>query len=84
MVGFLNHWFKALVVVKKSYVIINIERCKGCYLCVETCPRKCIGHDSQLNAAGYYPACVVENGCIGCALCGIICPDAAIEVFKEE
>ena len=40
-----------------------------------------VGH--EVNSKGY-PFVVVEKAedCIGCAICGRMCPDAAIEVYK--
>ena len=66
-------------------IIINTERCKGCSLCVESCPRNLIVMADCLNAAGYYPARLREDGeCIGCALCATVCPDVAIEVVRDD
>jgi len=38
----------------------------------------------KINAAGYFPA-VFNDGCecTGCAICAIVCPEAAIEVYRE-
>jgi 2-oxoglutarate ferredoxin oxidoreductase subunit delta len=64
-------------------IIINTERCKGCGLCVDLCPKKCILISKQSNKAGYLPAEVVNIYCIGCCTCALVCPDAVIEVFKD-
>ena len=65
-------------------VIINIERCKGCGLCENVCPKKVINIDkSKLNSKGYHPACADDqSNCISCAMCGMICPDVAIKIQK--
>ena len=65
-------------------IIIDTERCKGCGLCVEVCPKSCIVISKQSNKNGYFPAEVDNTGCTGCANCAIICPDAAIEVFADS
>jgi 2-oxoglutarate ferredoxin oxidoreductase subunit delta len=38
----------------------------------------------KINAAGYFPV-VFNDGseCTGCAICAIVCPEAAIEVYRE-
>jgi len=72
----------------KGYVMIDPELCKGCYLCVSVCPRKTLGISRMINQKGYYPAEFQggeegEKQCTGCANCAIICPDIAIEVYRE-
>ncbi|NLX63614.1 MAG: 4Fe-4S dicluster domain-containing protein [Clostridiaceae bacterium] len=65
-------------------VTFREDRCKGCGLCIEVCPKKIIveNHD-RINAKGYFPAEVVEmDKCIGCAFCATICPDCVITVEK--
>jgi 2-oxoglutarate ferredoxin oxidoreductase subunit delta len=63
---------------------IIFERCKGCYLCVDACPKHLIEQGTDLNASGYYPARpTTENTCTACAICATVCPDVAIEVFKD-
>ena len=67
-------------------VIIDRERCKGCGLCVEVCPKGILRTAQQTNKNGYFPAERAEDamGCVGCALCALICPDVAIEVMQED
>ena len=65
-------------------VSVNIDRCKGCGLCVQACPKKimelCQG---LMNAKGHHPAQVIEQDkCIACAFCAVMCPDVAITVEK--
>lgn len=64
---------------------INWERCKGCGLCIETCPKNIIAlADKKVNSHGYpYVVCTDDASCIGCASCGIVCPDGCITVYKE-
>jgi len=69
----------------KGKVIFDINRCKGCELCITVCPVKIIALDETgNNAKGYAPACVKElDKCIGCGFCAIICPDVVITVERE-
>ncbi len=65
-------------------VTINVERCKGCGLCVRACPKKIVElSKTKLNSKGYHPAEVVRpEECIGCKSCALTCPDAVIEITK--
>ena len=67
-----------------GYIEIDANRCKGCYLCITSCPRQLIEIGGQLNIGGYYPA-VPKNaeGCTACGLCWQVCPDVAICVYKH-
>jgi 2-oxoglutarate ferredoxin oxidoreductase subunit delta len=64
-------------------VIFNVERCKGCELCMSVCPKKIIRMADRYNSQGFSPAEVVDQDqCIGCAFCARMCPDVVIEVYK--
>ncbi|MBP7527803.1 MAG: ferredoxin family protein [Syntrophorhabdaceae bacterium] len=68
----------------KGTINIDQERCKGCALCIEFCPKKVIKLSDRLNAKGYFVA-VFDDGkeCTGCATCAVMCPEVAIEVMKS-
>lgn len=62
---------------------INPEKCKGCFLCLEFCPKKLIQESKGLNKKGVKFAEFVDDGsCLGCQMCAVICPDCCIEVWK--
>jgi len=72
----------------KGFIIIDRELCKGCYLCISVCPNKVITSSDKLNQKGFYPAEFLKDGkdgkrCIACTVCATICPDIAIEVYRE-
>ena len=47
------------------------------------CPKGVLAIGQQVNSKGYpYVVAVHPEDCIGCAVCGRMCPDAAIEVYK--
>ncbi len=75
--------------MKKGFIKIDRELCKGCGLCIAACPKGSIRISNKLNLKGYGPAEYIESHrarnrkCTGCALCAIICPDVAIEVFRD-
>ena len=67
-----------------AFIVIKNEYCKSCRLCIEQCPYDCIEMGEELNIQGYkYVKFVNEDKCVGCALCAVVCPDLAIEVFKK-
>ena len=69
----------------KGRITINKELCKGCGYCIMACAKKLIAFDENFNAMGYHPAMPVNiDKCNGCELCAIVCPDIAIEVWREE
>ena len=68
----------------KGKITISRELCKECGLCIHFCPKMAIVQSDRLNAAGYQSAEFKDNGgCTGCAICAIVCPEVAIEVYRE-
>lgn len=66
-----------------SRIEINVERCKGCELCVHFCPKQQIVVSDSFNCKGYHPVEFRDSGeCTGCTVCAVMCPDVAIEVYK--
>ena len=70
----------------KFNVTFNVERCKGCEICVEFCPNKILWLDrNYLNQAGIHPAMITnQEECIGCTNCALMCPDAIISIEKID
>ena len=70
-----------------SKVTFDDNKCKGCKLCIEVCPKKIIEIDeNKFNNKGFHPAGVKDKEmekCIGCAFCATICPDCVIIVEKQ-
>lgn len=67
------------------YVEFLPSECKGCQLCVEACPKKCIVISESLNEHSYHPAMYVGEGCTGCGICFYACPEpGAIKVYKKS
>lgn len=69
----------------KGAVVVNIERCKGCNLCVLACPSHVLSLAKESNSKGYnYSQMTNAEACVGCAACAYVCPDACISVYKVK
>jgi len=69
----------------KGSVIVNTERCKGCDLCVVSCPTDVLEMAKEVNSKGYNFAVIVKpDECTGCANCGYVCPDGCITVYRTK
>ncbi len=66
----------------KGDIVINIEKCKGCQVCLDACPKGVLDISSKVNAKGYHYMVKVNADCTGCANCAIVCPDAVITVYR--
>ena len=65
-------------------VIIDRERCKGCGLCLNVCPRHLLSRSDTVNRKGIHPATAdLPEQCTGCKLCVTVCPDVAIRIADE-
>jgi 2-oxoglutarate ferredoxin oxidoreductase subunit delta len=70
---------------KRFKVVFNREKCKGCELCINFCPKKILALDPEVNAKGYHPAGITDQeSCIGCASCATMCPDYCISIYQLE
>jgi len=67
----------------KGSIVVEVERCKGCGLCVVSCPTGTIALAKEVNGKGYNFA-FPENPdmCNGCTNCALVCPDGVITVYK--
>ena len=64
-------------------IVVDSESCKGCGLCFKACPKGIIEAGQQINSSGFrFAVQTDESKCIACKMCAIVCPDAAISVFK--
>ena len=67
-------------------IVVDTERCKGCALCVEACPKKIVQLTGKnVNKKGYpYAIQTEEDACNGCTACAIVCPDGCITVYRKK
>jgi len=70
----------------KGMVTLEVDRCKGCGICVEFCPEEIlVMSGGSFNAKGYRPVEVTDmDQCTGCAVCAIVCPDVVFTVYREK
>lgn len=70
----------------KGAIVVDVERCKGCTLCIVACPKDVISlAERKVNTHGYaYVTAARPDDCIGCASCGIVCPDGCITVYRKK
>ncbi len=63
----------------RGVVYLDAARCKGCGFCIAFCPPHVLEFSEEFNAQGYHPPYLAHpDGCTGCDLCGLYCPDFAI------
>jgi 2-oxoglutarate ferredoxin oxidoreductase subunit delta len=71
-------------VLTRGTVVIDVDACKGCDLCIAACPPGVLVMTThEVNARGYrFP--LLLAGCTGCRACSQICPDFVFQVYKYE
>ncbi len=68
-----------------SFIEIDNNKCKSCYLCIDVCPFKLIKKSETIGKTGQN---IVEfkdenSKCSACKMCAMMCPDIAItKVWK--
>jgi 2-oxoglutarate ferredoxin oxidoreductase subunit delta len=68
----------------RGTVVIDVDACKGCDLCIDACkPGVLRMTTTTLNAHGFrYPELL--PGCTACQACSQICPDFVFQVWKFD
>ena len=71
-------------VLTRGTVVIDVEACKGCDLCIDACkPGVLEMTTTTRNERGYrYPE--LRAGCTACQACAQICPDFVFQVWKFD
>ena len=70
---------------KNKRLILQFERCKGCGICIEACPRHCLKEGDEVNVRIVNPPVYAPDGdktCTLCESCMLVCPDFAIYVVE--
>ena len=66
-------------------IVVDIEKCKGCEICVDACPTQVIMMEKRVNSKGYHFAYMeIPEACTGCNNCAIVCPDGVITVYRVK
>ncbi len=69
----------------RGAVVVDIDRCKGCELCVNACPTNVLAMHKDVNIKGYHYAYMANwEACTGCMNCALVCPDTVITVYRVK
>jgi 2-oxoglutarate ferredoxin oxidoreductase subunit delta len=70
--------------VTRGTVVIDIEACKGCELCIDACkPAVLVMTEHERNDRGFlYP--LLLDGCTACRACAQVCPDFVFQVWHYD
>ncbi|OAT86118.1 4Fe-4S binding protein [Desulfotomaculum copahuensis] len=69
--------------LEKGFWTVFPGLCKGCGLCIQKCPKKCLAWSDVLGVYGT-PSIEPNDECIACGICQNVCPDCAIMVEKKK
>ncbi len=72
--------------VKNDLVImINLDWCNGCGLCIAFCPSDVLQPSLSVNVKGVsFPVVATPEKCITCRRCQYICPDLSIYLVNKD
>ncbi len=66
-------------------IVVDVERCKGCEVCIPACPTHVIELEREVNGKGYLYAYMAHPyACTGCSNCAIVCPEGVISVYRVK
>ncbi|MDI1356157.1 MAG: ferredoxin family protein [bacterium] len=68
----------------KGKVEIDVQKCKGCELCISACKEHALSLSDSINIKGYRYIISNNDVCNGCVNCALVCPDAVITVYRTH
>jgi 2-oxoglutarate ferredoxin oxidoreductase subunit delta len=68
----------------KGKVLIEIQRCKACEICISECKEHALSLGEKINLRGYRYIVANNDLCTGCVNCALVCPDAVITVLRTN
>lgn len=68
----------------RGTVVIEVDACKGCDLCVDACPPGVLVMTTDAVNARCYRFPRLLPGCTGCRACSQVCPDFVFQVYKYD
>lgn len=70
-------------ILTRGTVTVEVERCKGCELCIPACRPGVLTMSKAVNRHGFaFP--LLTAGCTACKACFEVCPDHVFEVYRYE
>lgn len=67
--------------IPRGQIYLIPQRCKGCGLCIQFCPRQVLRESPETNGKGYHCPEIApgkEGACVHCEFCAMVCPEFAI------
>ncbi len=69
----------------RGAIVVDVQKCKGCGVCIPACPTSVIELAKEVNGKGYHFAYMEHpDECTGCSNCAIVCPDGVITVYRVK
>lgn len=67
-----------------KHIVIDKDQCKGCFLCVNVCPKGALSKGTERGKLGYLLPKTEDEKCIGCQSCALVCPDLSIHAEEVQ
>ncbi len=67
----------------KGDIFVDIEKCKGCELCIVACTQDSLVLSDKINKKGYHYVVKIKDNCTGCVNCALVCPEAILKVYRK-